>query len=343
MGKKSVSIQVRERIVGLSLDPSNSNRDIGDLVGVSEKCVRTTLKNHKKIGSARESPRSGRPPALSPSDENWIYRQVRRDPKISIRNLTTEFNSSYPDNRVSHGTVAKALKKKQIGSYSAIRKPLLSVMDRLKRKKWCKDRLYWTIDDWSKVIFSDESNFEVINRKSRVIVKRHSFEKYHTRFCVPRVQGGGGSAGIWGCISWHGTGCSRVYTGRINQSNYKDILENELLPSADLFYSEGVPWKFMQDGAPAHTANSIKDWIASQQIDLLDWCPRSPDLNPIENIWSWMDARLAKENLRTVDELKEALEALWLDVPSELVKKLIESMPKRVKACYNAKGGHFKY
>ena len=44
----------------------------------------------------------------------------------------------------------------------------------------------------------------------------------------------------------------------------------------------------MQDGASAHTAHSVRDWLAEQDINVLPWCARSPDLNPIENIWSWM-------------------------------------------------------
>ncbi|RNA16644.1 transposable element Tcb1 transposase [Brachionus plicatilis] len=41
-----------------------------------------------------------------------------------------------------------------------LKKPLLTVLDRSKRLKWCKERQRWTVNDWSKVVFSDESNFE---------------------------------------------------------------------------------------------------------------------------------------------------------------------------------------
>ena len=179
----------------------------------------------------------------------------------------------------------------------------------------------------------------MINRKNRVIVKRLRGEKYDLKFCTPRVQGGGGSAGIWGCISHKGTGCSSIYTGRINQFNYKDTLENSLIPSVDLFYGQSNAWKFMQDGAPAHRANSIKSWFEEKDIELLPWCPRSPDLNPIESIWSWMDRRLVKNQLTSI---KYQLEHLWLEIPLEMCMRLIESMPKRVRACYRAAGRHFK-
>ena len=55
----------------------------------------------------------------------------------------------------------------------------------------------------------------VLNRKGRVWVKRLKNEKYLPQFITPRLQGGGGSAGIWGCFSYAGTSVKRIYTGRI--------------------------------------------------------------------------------------------------------------------------------
>jgi len=69
-----------------------------------------------------------------------------------------------------------------------------------------------------------------------------------------------------------GTGCASVYTGRVNQYTYQNILENELLPSVELFYHENSPWIFQQDGATANTAHSVRDWLSSQEITVLPWC-----------------------------------------------------------------------
>ncbi|RNA22736.1 TE: Transposable element Tcb1 [Brachionus plicatilis] len=87
--------------------------------------------------------------------------------------------------------------------------------------QWCKERLNWTIERWGMVIFSDVSNFEVSNRKSRVLVKRLKKEKYDTIFVVATLQSGGGSAGILGCIRSKGAGCCRIYEGRIHQPTRK--------------------------------------------------------------------------------------------------------------------------
>jgi len=70
----------------------------------------------------------------------------------------------------------------------------------------------------------------------------------------------------------------------------------------------------MQDGAPAHTAYSVRDWLEENNIRLLDWCPRSPDLNPIENIWAYMDTHLARINITSIEHLKEVLHDAWLKI-----------------------------
>ena len=219
MGKKSVSIETKWQILGLSKDKSKSLREIGKLVGVSEKCVRTTIKNYKLSGDIKNLPWLGQPQKLSYRDEHYIFRKVRENPRISLRNLRDDFNAALPKQCVCVETIRKVLKKQKINSYVALRKPLLTVKDRLKRRKWS----------------NFESNFEVFNRKGRVFVKRYHSEKFDNKFVVPRLQGGGGSAGIWGCFSFRGTGVCNVYTGRINQYSYISTLENCLIPSATCF------------------------------------------------------------------------------------------------------------
>ena len=65
--------------------------------------------------------------------------------------------------------------------------------------------------------YGDESNFEVINRKSKALIKRFKSEKYSGRFFVPRLKGGGGSVCIWGCFIFNEVGLCNIYTYRIKQ------------------------------------------------------------------------------------------------------------------------------
>ncbi len=54
----------------------------------------------------------------------------------------------------------------------------------------------------------------VLNRKNKVIFRRHHNEKYHSHFIVPRLQGGSGSVDIWGCITFDGPCLHMLYDGQ---------------------------------------------------------------------------------------------------------------------------------
>ena len=110
------------------------------------------------------------------------------------------------------------------------------------------------MEQWKMIIFSDESNFEIINRKNKRFVRRKNTEKYLKQHIQSRIQKGGGSVGIWGCISESGVDCHKIYEGRLNQYGYCDILENSLIPSRDSFQAD-QNWLFQQDHAPCHTAH----------------------------------------------------------------------------------------
>ena len=86
-----------------------------------------------------------------------------------------------------------------------------------------------------KIVFSDESNYTILNRKNKVIVRRHHNEKYNSHFIVPRLQGGGGSVGVWGCITYDGPGLHMLYNGQMDQHSYIDSFENYLMPIKDIF------------------------------------------------------------------------------------------------------------
>ncbi|KAK3572737.1 hypothetical protein QTP86_006987 [Hemibagrus guttatus] len=137
-------------------------------------------------------------------------------------------------------TVRNSLLHAGLKSYKTRKKPFISEKQRRARLKFAKDHRNWTVADWSKVIFSDESNFQLCPTPGPVMVRRRPGEDYNTQCLAPTVKYGGGSVMIWGSFSKAGIGQICLCEGRMNQAKYRVVLEEHLLPSAKTMFPNRI-------------------------------------------------------------------------------------------------------
>jgi len=131
--------------------------------------------------------------------------------------------------------------------------------------------------------------------------------------------------------------------GKVDAAAYQGILQKHLLPVVGAFR---VPWHFQQDGATCHSARSTMAWFAANGLPPpIDWPPHSPDVSPIENLWSLMVQDVNKENPATVDDLRKAIRGSWRARTSDpiLMENLLGGWRKRVLQLVDAKGGRLSY
>ncbi|PVH93163.1 hypothetical protein DM02DRAFT_697423, partial [Periconia macrospinosa] len=107
-----------------------------------------------------------------------------------------------------------------------------------------------------------------------------------------------------------------------------------------------------EDNSPIHKAGIIKDWFKRNKISLFPHSPYSPDLAPIENVWSLLKDRLVKlpkaylgigPSASSVAKFKKAILEEWEKIPQKSIDNCILSIPRRYKAVIEAKGYYTKY
>lgn len=99
--------------------------------------------------------------------------------------------------------------------------------------------------------------------------------------------------------------------------------------------------RIVEDGARVHSAKICLKERQKQGYKMLFHPPYSPDLNCIEHAWAEVKRRLRQYDPRprTVDELWEAAQIVWDNIPREYFKKLVDIMKARRRDVQQAKGG----
>ena len=127
--------------------------------------------------------------------------------------------------------------------------------------------------------------------------------------------------------------------GTLNTDGYIQILQEEVGP----FFAQHPNFLFQQDNAPPHKAVRSMRWLADNGINLLPHPPNSPDLNPLENAWSYLKNRLDSEVVHDYDELFAAAVRIWNAIPPRFVEELFDSMPERCRQVIQKNGGSTTY
>jgi transposase len=295
--------------------------------------VLTKYKVHEVLG---RKPGGGRKRKTTKQQDRRILRAVKKDRKITGEEIRESLELD-----VSDRTIRRRINESgEFKSYWATKKPFINENNRKKRVEWCMQHRDWTVEQWRSVIWSDESPF-VLRFNKKVRVWRRYNERYNPECTVATVKHDK-KIMIWGCFAAVGAGNLHRVEGIMEQVQYREILQEQLLPSADYLFPDGG-WIFQQDNDPKHTARLTKRWFMDTGVPILEWPSQSPDLNPIENLWSILDANLKNRTPQNEQELFEVLEEGWKELPIDLLERLSDSMPRRIEAVIKAKGFATKY
>ncbi len=316
-----ISSAQKENILSLA-SHGHSTCSIAKKTGLGKSTVIRTLHN---ILPNHQMPSSGHPSKLSSRAQHAILSQITMGKVSNAVQATKHINTIIP-HPVSSQTVRNVLKKHSFKAVTKKKKPLLSAMHRKKCLAFALKYKEWTVEDWKRVIWSDETKINRIGSDGKQWVWKQVGEGLISREVQGTVKFGGGKIMVWGCMGWEGVGQLAEVEGRMDADQYVAILEDHLVPSIE-------------------ESGKAKKWMEDHNISLLDWPPQSPDLNPIEHLWKHIKSELTKYPTQPKGdwEIWERVAEVWDKIRPEVCQNLIESMPRRVQAVIKAKGGHTKY
>lgn len=228
---RHTQIHIRERVIKFSKD-GKSSREIASLLSIGKSTVNDIITKYHAGYGLEDRPCSGRPRKTSKKVDRVINRKSTADVKKTAAEIARELQDENLAD-VSCSTVTRRLHDIELFGRIGIKKPLISKKNKKARLQFAKYYKNWTVEDWKKVAFSDESKFNLFGGDGRQYVRRPVSTRNNVRYQIPTVKHYEGSVMIWGIFSAQGVGTFVEINGTMNAAIYRDILDKNLLTYAE--------------------------------------------------------------------------------------------------------------
>ena len=329
-------------IITLFKHTNKSQTEIAQAVGMNQSTCSRVIKQYQQYGDCMTNYQNcgGSNKKFNKRDLRHLRSLVVKSPRCTAANIRAELGVF---GGVSIRTIQRALVEAGCKVVTSKKKSFISAANVIKHYNWARDHIKWTQSQWNNVVWSDETIVEAKDRCPRLVrvVQGHSITTDHYESTVKHPT----KVMFWSCFSFKGTCRIHVMDGNHNSNGYiEQIINGQLKQQLQEWFPEGNG-VFQQDNAPCHVSKKSLACFRDQGISLLEWPPSSPDLNPIENLWAIIKCRLRKINAWTKDDIIHNFTDVWMNDPEipKVCQNLVLSMPKRVKAVFEAKGHHSRY
>ena len=312
------------------------------MFGVSQATVSNLWRRFRDTGDVQDRARSGRPRVTTQQDDQYIRQSFLRNRRLTATEMQGRLLGRHGQ-RISDQTIRNRLHSAHLKARKAAQKPLLTVLHRRERLRWCREHRIWNQGRWGDIMFSDESRFCLRHVDGRRRVWRRRGERFADCCIQRKTPYGGGSIMIWAGISQRGKTRLVIVDGNLNGQRYiNEILDPVAIPYIRNIAAQGI---LQDDNARPHRSRLVNDHLAAQGIRRLDWPSNSPDLNPIEHVWDQIGRAVYRRvtDATTLRDLPQFLREEWDALPQQRIQRLIASMRRRCQAVIDAYGGTTRY
>ncbi|GFX13264.1 transposable element Tcb2 transposase [Trichonephila clavipes] len=140
----------------------------------------------------------------------------------------------------------------------------LTSRHRCDHREWVTEHVNWRRNEWSNVLFSDESHFSVHPDNRRIFMWRD--RDRHKDLYIIR-------------------------DGPLTVRRYREeILRPIVVPYAAAIGDDLI---LMDDNCRPYRANLVEDFLFEERIVRMEWPASSPDMDPIEHVWDALGRRVA--------------------------------------------------
>lgn len=284
----------------------------------------------KDQGTIEDRPRSGRPRKLGTNDNIALGQWIRRDNETTSKELAQKLFHGR-SLKVSRWTVQRQLKRMGYKNTLPHGTPMLTQKHKDARVQWA---IQHQDDDWSRTIFTDETCYQLF----RNTIRRWS---KNPRAQIKRIPKNKQKIMVWGGFSIKGLVGYHSFTTIMDGPYYVQILQDNLIHNARKQF--GRRWRLQQDNDPKHRSRVAKQFLSNQVPEILDWPSNSPDVNPIENLWSIIKRRVEKRKPTNLEELNKFLHEEWKKTDLTILNNLVKSMKSRCLALIESRGERINY
>ncbi|GBM98948.1 Transposable element Tc1 transposase, partial [Araneus ventricosus] len=268
----------------------------------------------------------GRPRVIKEKGRRRLSCLIKQNRRQTVAQLTAQYNAG-PSASASEHTVQRTLLDMGLCSRRPTRVPLLTKRHPQLRLQWAREHRDWTVHEWKRVAWSDESRFLIHHVDGRARVRRlpgeqlppscterrpmppcliplrypYRLDGHRSPSCTADHTQAAAAGGImlWGTLSWSALGPVVVVEQTMKAANYLNIIADQLHTYMAFVFPTGNGI-FQQDNAPCHKVRIVLEWFEehTDEFHLMSWPPNSPDLNPMEHIWDVMERQLKHHHVR---------------------------------------------
>ncbi|GFX90323.1 transposable element Tcb2 transposase [Trichonephila clavipes] len=209
-----------------------------------------------ETGSAGRRPGQGRRRATTPNEDRYLVLMARRHRNMNATLLQQHLRSA-TGTTVSTQTVRNRLHGVGLYARRSMVCVRLTSRHRCDCKEWATEHVNWRRNEWSNVLFSDESRFSVYPDNRRIFI-------------------------------WRDRGSRNKILRLCTKGD--EILRPIVVPYTAAI---GDDFILMDDNCRPHRANLVEDFLFEEGIVRMEWPACSPDMNPIKHAWDALGRRVA--------------------------------------------------